>query len=521
MKKIFLQFGFPALSLFFVALVFPGAIFPAQAQAPAPGTKDPKSSEAAELLERAAKVEGAAKLAELQGLILGLSGENRNQRQAYSLTGIAPPEEKESHLSYSFHDFRGKRYRLYSRENYYGGHDLRFETLYKEGVRYNITTQMRRYTKGEGGFDGGFSSLAVLPGFIILKALERPATLTLIESGEDIAKGEIAVEFDWRYGGRRRIYLDKETASVLRLVWSRGDAITGTRKIERRFEGRQELSGLSVPMVIMTYVNGRLWNSRTVTLVQPDPEFQPGTFELDSDLVPFGDDGRVSPKHQRLGGAVHEISGFGGGLYRVIYVEFPSFVVVFDAILADSISDTAQDMIARLTGGKPIKYVVLSHNHTDHIRGLKSYAAAGAQFVVSPETAQRLAQFLGDPEEEEEALALKPIIVARGRELSIRERGVEMIVHNLGRTPHVSGLLTAELTRQKTFLQADGYFRFSSFGAMFDYYLNWVRNRGYQRPLIVGVHSGLVRLGEIERAAVEDREGFTPKYLTDHDLKGE
>ena len=79
-------------------------------------------------------------------------------------------------------------------------------------------------------------------------------------------------------------------------------------------------------------------------------------------------------------------------------------VVVFDALGTPALGRAMVAAIAKVTP-KPIRRVVVSHYHADHIYGLQALKAAGAEiwahrkaqaYLVSPQAAERLAQRRND-----------------------------------------------------------------------------------------------------------------------------
>jgi glyoxylase-like metal-dependent hydrolase (beta-lactamase superfamily II) len=80
----------------------------------------------------------------------------------------------------------------------------------------------------------------------------------------------------------------------------------------------------------------------------------------------------------------------GGGPANSIVVEFARFVAVFEAPTSEARSLAVIETIARLTPGKPIRYLVNSHQHFDHIGGLRTYLHIGATIVTQRKNIQFL-----------------------------------------------------------------------------------------------------------------------------------
>ena len=410
-----------------------------------------------------------------------------------------PPETVTEHRLW---DFAGERHRQHERSLYNGGHDLQFETLHAGGRAYAITTLMRRYTARDASFDEALEGLAPWPGFVVLRALERAESLVWLGSDAGVDR----ITFEWKEGDRRELSIDRATGRLLRLAWTAPDPVTGERRIEWVYQGRQEVEGFLVPERVERWVNSEVWSSRTVRAFEPDVELPADVFELEADLRPMSPEARVVD----VRGPVREIQGLGGGLYTVPFVELEDGVVVYDAVLADALTESAIERIEAETG-KPVRYVVLSHHHTDHIRGLRPFVANGAAVVTTRETwvmAERILELKG--------LNTEPILVEPDAPFVLSEDEPRVVVHNLGATPHVSDLvvLEVETTEGPVVVQADAYFEFGAWGETFEFFFEWLGERGLRDEAVVtGVHHGPLRPGELARRRCE-RRVYTPHFLS-------
>ena len=113
------------------------------------------------------------------------------------------------------------------------------------------------------------------------------------------------------------------------------------------------------------------------------PQTEPAAAELPR-LVKVKDDVYVI---QNVNNTVAEIGPFGGNV--TIYLTDDG------AILFDSKNERMHDdIVAKVKSltAKPIKYVVLTHNHADHSGGAAKMQAIGATLVISQEDREQLAR---------------------------------------------------------------------------------------------------------------------------------
>jgi glyoxylase-like metal-dependent hydrolase (beta-lactamase superfamily II) len=72
----------------------------------------------------------------------------------------------------------------------------------------------------------------------------------------------------------------------------------------------------------------------------------------------------------------------GGGPANSYLVEFRDFVAVFEAPLSEERSLAVIDQVAKLAPNKPIRWLISSHPHFDHIGGIRTYNHIGATVVT-------------------------------------------------------------------------------------------------------------------------------------------
>lgn len=158
----------------------------------------------------------------------------------------------------------------------------------------------------------------------------------------------------------------------------------------------------------------------------------------------------------------------GGSSHNSVAVEFSDFVAVVEAPLDERRSLAVIDAIVRLAPRKPIRFVVNTHDHFDHMGGLRTYHHIGATII----THKRNRVFF-----EEEYLnyvprTLEPDLVTLYQPTEIREGYVmETVAENYvisdGRRnlhvsyvqplSHVEGMLMAYLPAEKIVIEADLY----------------------------------------------------------------
>ena len=159
----------------------------------------------------------------------------------------------------------------------------------------------------------------------------------------------------------------------------------------------------------------------------------------------------------------------GGGSHNSVAVEFADFVAVVEAPLNEQRSLAIIDKIVELVPAKPIRFLVNTHDHYDHLGGLRTYLHVGATIV----THQRNRLFYESELLNYVPRMLEPDLVSLYPPTEISE-GYTMedvdekyilgdgsrfleIYYVQGFGSHVEGMLMAYLPKERILVEADLY----------------------------------------------------------------
>lgn len=171
----------------------------------------------------------------------------------------------------------------------------------------------------------------------------------------------------------------------------------------------------------------------------------------------------VRVESERLADGVFLLAG---GTHNSVAVEFRDFIAVFEAPLSEERSLAVIEEIVKLIPDKPIRWLINSHQHFDHIGGLRAYMHIGATIVThvknydfyvrdvlnyAPRTLRPDMVSLWPPTELAEGYYYEAI-----RENFVVSDGVRNLnVHYVNPLQHVEGMLMAYLPREGLLLEAD------------------------------------------------------------------
>lgn len=158
----------------------------------------------------------------------------------------------------------------------------------------------------------------------------------------------------------------------------------------------------------------------------------------------------------------------GGGSHNSLAVEFRDHVAVIEAPLDEQRSLAVIAEVTKLVPNKPIRYVVNTHHHWDHLGGLRTYVHDGATVVtfegnlpfyrefLTPARRWTLKPdryYLTPPEEWSEGSVFEPL--HDKYILGDETRSIE--IHRVQGLQHAAGMLMVYIPKEKIVVEADLY----------------------------------------------------------------
>ena len=301
-----------------------------------------------------------------------------------------------------------------------------------------------------------------LPPFVLLEAVDRASTLRWV--GED------------EIGGRRQkvisvlrpdnqlltLSFDAQTNLLTRYGYLYADPVTGDSEIAQTYSGYRTVGKLQLP-------SGRvLYNSGGVVQETEYADLQINTRPAESAFVgPEGFEKLSAPPAtppppavSKIAEDVYLLQGLAGGTHNVLFVAFNDHVLVIEApeqILYANNSIQALTKIKETVPGKPIKFLVLTHHHSDHAGGFREYVAEGTTIVTTGATKSSLEKAAATESSLLPKLSGKKlnIEVLKNKKRVFQDDKHVVELYDIGPNPHATEILVAYLPKEKILFQAD------------------------------------------------------------------
>jgi len=256
------------------------------------------------------------------------------------------------------------------------------------------------------------------------------------------------------------------------------DNIAGDMPVDATYSDYMEVDGVMVPGSVVQTRAGLTYFNAAITGATVNPT---NIAELVTPPAPAGGGGRGG---RGGGGAPGGRGGGGGGRgaapdapvelaeqldegvwritggYVALVVEFADDVVVFEAGQNQARGAQVIAETRRLFPGKPIRYVVNSHPHSDHTAGLPAVVAEGIP-ILTHETNVGFLGNLGNPRTllaDDDLLkqaGTAPMIEGVGDLRVLEDDTMRMELHHVRDLGHTDGMLVAYLPESRILFQAD------------------------------------------------------------------
>jgi glyoxylase-like metal-dependent hydrolase (beta-lactamase superfamily II) len=300
-----------------------------------------------------------------------------------------------------------------------------------------------------------------LPPFVLLEALDRASTLRWL--GED------------EIGGRRQkvisvlrpdnqlltLSFDAQTNLLTRYGYLYADPVTGDSEIAQTYSGYHQIGKVQIPKGRVLYNSGGVIQETEYTDVQINTHPADTLFKGPEGFEKLAAPPATPPPPavSKIADDVYILEGLNGGTHNVLFVAFNDHLLVVEApeqILYANNSVQALAKIKETVPGKPIKYLVLTHHHSDHAGGFREYVAEGATIVTTTETKNFLEKAAAEssllPKLSRNKL---PIEIVENKKRVFQDDKHVVELYDIGPNPHAKEILVVYLPKEKMLFQAD------------------------------------------------------------------
>ncbi len=237
------------------------------------------------------------------------------------------------------------------------------------------------------------------------------------------------------------LYIDPETHLI-----SKSERIVGNFLVEYFFEDYKKIDGINFPTTNYYTVDGSRSQTFKATSVKINTLFT-DSLEPPKDYVSLEPNPPQTIATQNLAEGVYLVTNSG---QNSLFVEFDDHLMMIGG-LAGVEQRIAE--VAKHAAKKPVKNVVMTHHHADHIGGSQGLFDANITFIAASAHEKVIRESLA---EEDQKSAQFDLVSASKKEF--KDETGHVIVYDIGPTPHAEHFLLAYIPEHGIIFEADHFF---------------------------------------------------------------
>ena len=303
-----------------------------------------------------------------------------------------------------------------------------------------------------------------LPPFILLEALDRAPTLRWVGEDQLGGKKQRVISVIRPDNQQLALYFDAQTNLLTRYEFLYPDPMAGDSVIGQTYGAYRPVGNVKIPTGRVLYNSGGVVQETEYTEVLINTRPAESVFQIPQGFEKLDAPPATPPPPAvaKVAEDVYMLNGLAGGTHNIMFVAFNDYVLVIEApeqIFYGSNSIQALAKIKETVPGKPIKYLVLTHHHSDHAGGFREYVAEGTTIVTAPGNKS----FLEHVAKIESSMLPKTAWSKRPMTIETVENKKRVFeddkhrveLYDIGPNPHAKEMLVAYLPKEKILFQAD------------------------------------------------------------------
>jgi glyoxylase-like metal-dependent hydrolase (beta-lactamase superfamily II) len=357
----------------------------------------------------------------------------------------------------SVRDLRGQRVSDELEDTIVGGQPVRFRTVLTPKASFTINYELEAVRLNPAASIGPARTALFrrYPESLLPTVWNRPeATRWLGESTYGGRKQQV-LGFSNSDGATFSLFFDTETHLLTKSEALGDNPVFGDVSFETVYEDYRTVDKVVLPFRYVDKVAGVVLQDMRASSILLNTNPSDEIFEMPKGFVTY-EPLPPTPNVVKLAEGVYEIRG----PYNSIFVVFNDYVLVLEAGFANGYSRASINRIKEIAPGKPIRYLVSTHFHYDHLGGVRSYIAEGTTIVTTAGAKQIIESIVAPYPHvmRPDALARAPRqpTVETVSKKRVFDDGVHRVeLYDISPSPHCAEMIIAYLPKQKILFEGD------------------------------------------------------------------
>jgi glyoxylase-like metal-dependent hydrolase (beta-lactamase superfamily II) len=233
-----------------------------------------------------------------------------------------------------------------------------------------------------------------------------------------------------------------------------GHSVLGDALMEATFSEYKDFSGVKFPTRIQQREGGYPLLDLTVTDVRVNPSI---ALDVPANIRNARAPGPLVGTPEKLADGVWLFPTYA----KSVAVEFQDFVAVIEAAETEAQSIETINALKKVVPNKPIRYLINTHSHFDHIGGMRTFAAEGATIITHHANIPYYQSLWANPR------TIAPDRLSRSGRAATFEGVVgnrmlsdgsrRLMIHHYPGNMHNPGMLMVYLPKEKILIEADSF----------------------------------------------------------------
>lgn len=284
------------------------------------------------------------------------------------------------------------------------------------------------------------------------------------------------LSFTMTGGPALTLYIDKKSHLV-----SKNERVVGNFLVEYYFSDYKKVDGIMFPFTNSYTVDGAPAQTFVATSYEVNKPFD-NMLELPKDYILLAAALPTDIKTHSLGDNAYWVTQNG---QNSLFVEFADHLMMVGGL--PGVSARVSEIQKTVTN-KPVKYVVMTHHHADHVGGSQEANDAGITFVAVKSHKQVISEAIS-----EETRKTAKFDLVKGSKI-YQDDGQRLEIYDIGPTDHTEHFLLAYHPASGTIFEAD-HFRIPDSGPLsynnenIDAIVKAIKKHGLKVKKIASAHS--------------------------------
>src|SRR5262245_35105120 len=279
-------------------------------------------------------------------------------------------------------DARGQRLSESLDDEIFGGQPLRIRNILTGesaiNIDYNRGTVETR--KMPNAAMSRVSRLARYPENLLPMIWESPETLRYLGESQYEGRKQQVISFTYSSGPQISLHFDAQTGLLTKTERLSDDPVSGDQTEELVYDDWRPVGKLTLPFRYIIKTSGMMLQDLRATSITVDAGIDESLFVAPEGLAKV-ERPASAQKVVKLSDDVY----LAPGEYNTLFIVFKDYVLALEAGSDNRSSANLIPKIKETAPGKPIRYLVSTQFHFDHISGVRSFIAEGTAIVTTPD----------------------------------------------------------------------------------------------------------------------------------------